>query len=309
MGERSKKLGDHGEDIVASLLELIGWKSPLKGIDLSCFKPSTHGSAESPRRSHGVDFVFSSQSQLEDQTLNHTLISSKFTAAPYPSNPSNTFKEHFTDLAIAIECFKKSEVRRRVNSSYQGIMTDSISGALFWLSGNSEPDAEIVSKIANSRNIDDFSYGTIYVIDNYRAKFLFDTINFANGKYGKENVRFNYPYTGKNNDTTSRVTSGPILPPEYLNSGLIPFHTVKDNQKHLLVCCQDLLDEISLNRLIGFSMLVALEYPNKIILAFPDYDFVKHDEMISTAKLSLSDKNFAQCIEVTSFLKDFRGVE
>lgn len=309
MGERSKKLGDHGEDIVAALMKLIGWKSAAKGTDLTCFKPTIHGSKESPRKSHGVDFIFSCTSPLEDQILKHILISSKFQAANYPNSPATKFKDFFSDLSVALECFKRSEIRRKVNSSHQGINSDSISGVLFWISGADSPDANIVEKISTARGLDEYGYGTIYVVDNYRASFLFDSIGYTNNKYGEENVRFIYPPTGKNINTTSRITGGKTLPPEYLNSGLLPFYASIREQKHLIICCQDSFDENSLKRLIGFSMSIALEYPNKVVIAFPDYDFVRHEEIVSTTKLTLQDKSFAESIEVTSYIKDFRGIE
>lgn len=84
MGEWSKKLGEHGEDIVEALMNLIGWKSSLKGTDLECVKPTIHGSPDKHRRTHGVDFIFSCISPLEDNVLKHLLISSKFKGDPYP---------------------------------------------------------------------------------------------------------------------------------------------------------------------------------------------------------------------------------
>lgn len=309
MGERSKKLGEYGEDIVASLLTLIGWKSPLPGIDIDCFKPTQHGSAGSLRRTHGIDFLFSCSSPLEDQMLKHILISSKFKAGPYPSNPVAKFKEYFLDLSVALECFKRSDICRKINASYRDVSNQSISGVLFWLSGTDSVDASLVDKVAASRGLDEFGYGTIYVVDNYRASFLFDSIGYVNGRYGSENVSFLYPPTGKNIAAVSRMTRGRILPVEYLNSGMILFSATQHDQRYLVICCQDSFDEMGLRRLVGYSMSVALAYPSKVIIAFPDYDFIRHGEQVGTLKAALNDKDFAQSIEVVSYLKDFRGIE
>lgn len=308
MGEWSKKLGEHGEDIVEALMNLIGWKSSLKGTDLECVKPTIHGSPDKHRRTHGVDFIFSCISPLEDNVLKHLLISSKFKGDPYPPSPASTFKDYFVDLAMALECFKRSSKRKQINTGYQQVSSDSISGVLFWLSGTDNTDADIIQKVANARGLDDFAYGTIYVVDNYRASFLFDSITYVNGKHGSDNVKFVYPSTGKNISATSRITTGKVLPPEFINSGIIPFYANVLGHKTLIICCQDPFNEDALKRLIGFSITIALEFPDKILLAFPDYDFVKHKETIEVTKLTLVDKEFASIVEVVSYQKDFRGI-
>ncbi|MCY1556378.1 hypothetical protein D9M68_931200 [compost metagenome] len=99
-----------------------------------------------------------------------------------------------------------------------------------------------------------------------------------------------------------------MLPPEFINSGIIPFYANVLGHKTLIICCQDPFNEDALKRLIGFSITIALEFPDKILLAFPDYDFVKHKETIEVTKLTLVDKEFASIVEVVSYQKDFRGI-
>ena len=309
MGEWSKKLGEHGEDIVESLLKLIGWHSSIKGTDIDCFKQKEHGKDGSLRKQHGIDFIFSSSSPLEDDLLRHLLVSSKFSSKPYPNSPSSTFKSHIIDLATAIESKKKSETKKRINKSYQNVNSDSVSGVLFWINSADDPSTDIVQQVCNVKGIDDFPYGTIYVIDNYRASFLYDTIIYARSSFGKENYRFLYPSTGKNIGTSTRLTSGEILPAEYLNSGIIPFHIETDKKKTLLICCQENFSENTLKRLIGFSMAATLEFANEVIIAFPDYEFTKHKQDVDIAKACLANKKFASTIKVSSYKSDFRGSE
>lgn len=275
MGEWSKKLGDHGEDIVGALLNLIGWNSALASTDIACVKPAIHGSAGRPRRTHGIDFIFSSPSPLEDGVLKHLVISSKFTADLYPSAPTSKFKEHFSDLAVAVECFKRSDIKRKINASWRDVSSDNVVGVLFWISASDRSDKNIVSGVSNARGLEDCSFGTIYVIDNYRASFLFESISFATRRYGKDCFDFVYPSTGKNLGTTTRVTSGRMLPPEYLNSGVMLLCASGGNNKSLLICCQDPFGEGTLKRLMGFAMTIALHFPDEVSIAFPDYDFVK----------------------------------
>ena len=307
MGEWSKKLGERGENVVESLLYLIGWKAPLKGTDIDCVKPKLHRLTENPRQAHGADFIFSCLSPLEDGVLKHLVISSKFTSAPYPTSPGTKFKEHFVDLATTVECFNRSTVKKSINASYPNASTQAIAGVLFWLSAKSHAEADIVGEVASSRKLDDFNYGTIYVIDNCRASFLFDSITYVRNTFGADHVSFLYPSTGKNISPIRRLTNGPILPPEYLNSGVIPFFIQEFGKKHLVICCQDPFSEEAVKRMIGFSMAIALEFPHKVTLAFPDYSFVEHQEIANIAKLAIANREFAAIVAVESYQADFRG--
>lgn len=307
MGEWSKKIGEHGENVVESLLYLIGWKAPLKGTDIDCVKPKAHSLTGGPRRTHGADFIFSCLSPLEDGVLKHMIISSKFSSASYPTSPATLFKDHFLDLATTVECFNRSTVKKSINASYPNASTQTIAGVLFWLSGKSDAETDIVSQVAGSRKLDDVNYGTIYVVDNCRASFLFDSINYVRSAFGAEHVSFLYPSTGKNVSPIRRLISGSILPPEYLNSGVIPFFVQKAGEKHLVICCQDPFSEEAVKRMIGFSMEIALVFPQKVTLAFPDYSFVEHQEAASIAKLAISDKEFADIVAIESYIADFRG--
>jgi len=307
MGEWSKKLGERGEDIVGALLNLIGWKAALKGYEFACIKPGPHSTTGNPRQTHGADFVFSCLSPLEDGVLKHLVISSKFTANPYPTSPGPKFKEHFVDLATTIECFNRSPLKKSINSSYPSASGQSLAGILFWFSAESDAEADVVSQVVGSRNLDGANYGTIYVVDNHRASFLFNSITYARNRFGAENVRFLYPSTGKNVSPIQRVTNGTILPPEYLNSGLIPFFIQKHEQKSLLICCQDPFSMEAVKRMIGFSMEIAMEFPHKVAIAFPDYNYVKHEEIADIAKVSIANKEFASIVEFESYQADFRG--
>lgn len=68
MGEWSKKIGEVGEEIVGEFLDLIGWGDSQKGLSLPCIKRTNHGTVEKPKNTHGIDYLFSHESQLTDRT-------------------------------------------------------------------------------------------------------------------------------------------------------------------------------------------------------------------------------------------------
>ena len=59
--------------------------------------------------------------------------------------------------------------------------------------------------------------------------------------------------------------------------------------------------------MIGFSMEIAMEFPHKVALAFPDYNYVDHEEIADIARLSIANKEFASIVEFESYQADFRG--
>ncbi|MND52600.1 hypothetical protein D3C81_242260 [compost metagenome] len=308
MGEWSKSVGEHGEDIVSAFLNLIGWKAAIQNMDVACIRPTPHQVSSSARSSHGIDFVYSDRSPLEDGVFKHFCISSKFSTQAYPASPTNQFKSHFIDLAMAMECFKRSQQRRDINTGRTGISTEVISGVLFWINDKNAKDHDVVSEVASCRMLDEFNYGTIYVVDNKRASFLYEAITFMRNAYGAASVKFLYPATGKNVDPSQRVTSGDVLPAEYLTSGIIPFFITDGAAKKLAVCCDDTFSEEGMRRLIGYLSSVALDYPQQVLICFPDYNFSQHSRQAALAKASIANKDFADLVEVISYRSDFRSI-
>lgn len=308
MGEWSKSIGEHGEDIVFSFLKFIGWKAAIKGIDVNCIRPTAHQVSSSERSTHGIDYVYTSQSPLEDGVLKHLCISSKFSTQAYPTSPANTFKSHFTDLAIAMECFKRSPQKKQLNTGYTGISAEVVSGVLFWINDKDDKDHDVVTEVAGCRGLDDFQYGTIYVVDNRRASFLYEAISYIRNTFGSANVKFLYPSTGKNVDPSQRIATGDVLPAEYLTSGIIPFFIHEGDKKKLAVCCDDDFSTEGLRRLIGYLGSVALDFPQQVLIAFPDYNFSQHSRQASLAKASIADKRLADLVEVVSYRSDFRRI-
>lgn len=308
MGEWSKNIGEHGEDIVLSFLRFIGWQAALPGIDVGCTRPTAHQISSSERSSHGIDYVYTGRSPLEDGVLKHLCISSKFSTQAYPNSPASTFKSHFADLAMAIECFRRSSQRRQLNVGHTGISAEVVAGVLFWINDKDAKDHDVVTEVATCRGLDDFNYGTIYVVDNRRACFLYEAISFMRNIFGTPNVKFLYPSTGRNVDPSQRVNTGYVLPAEYLTSGNIPFFVEHDGKKKLAVCCDDEFSEEGLRRLIGYLNSVASEFPQQVLIAFPNYSFSAHSRQAAIVKASIADKGFAELVEVVSYRSDFRSI-
>lgn len=313
MGEWSRRIGEVGEQVVGEFLDLIGWGNSQRNIELPCMRGQRHSNGINPRSTHGIDYLFSYESQLVDRTVDNLVISVKYTSDPYPSNPNNIFKKHFKDLAIAMECFQRSEVRQSSNSHFSGIDSSRAIGVLFWLSNqdlSSNSNIDIIQRVANVRDIDNYNYGSIYLVDNKRVSFIYDVIKYLSLNKPYSRIEFFYPNTGKNYNPVTREYSGKILPVEFVNSPVLPLKIKNQDQtRTIVVAGSENFNRDHLKRLIGLAADITSDFATDTLILFPDFDPLHHENMVNEAKSGFRDRDFTQNVRVSSFRADFRNID
>jgi hypothetical protein len=308
MGEWSRRIGEVGEEIVGEFLELIGWGDSQRNLTLSCNRGQRHGTGERPRQTHGIDYLFSYESQLSARTLDHLVISVKYTASLYPANPSSKFKEHFADLAKTMECFKNSEIRQSSSSQFSGVDNAREVGVLFWLTNKASDTDDIIQKISGVHNIDQFNYNSIYIVDNKRVSFIYDTVKYLSSNIPDSEIEFFYPNTGKNYNPISRELSGKILPVEFVNSSVIPLKLSNKNKDTTFVLSViDSFHKDHLKRLMGLSHEITSSFATDTLILFPDFDRMLHENQVNEAKSSFKDRRFTESVRVSSYRTNFRN--
>jgi len=310
MGEWSRKIGEVGEKTVSDFMNMIGWGDAQHNLTLPCIQRQRHSTADGERKTHGIDHFFSHQSNLVDRTLDHLVISVKYSASAYPVNPNAKFKEHFLDLAKTLECFRKSDLRNTTGKHFSGISIARNIGVLFWLT-NDRANQDVISKLAELRKIDEYAYETIFVVDDYRASFIYDSIRFVKNMFsGEDKVEFLYPSTGRNLNPTTRESSGKILPVEFINSPILPFRIEKkDGGKVLAMTCIEDFNTDHLRRLIGLAQNITQDFAKETLLLFPDYDKLRHENQVGEAKTVFENKSFTESVKVGSLRTGFREVK
>lgn len=305
MGEWSKKVGETGEKLVKEFFELIGWSSSQDGLEMHCIRQEKHEG-----KTHGVDRLFSYLSPLEDGVLNNLIASVKYTANDYPSAPNSLFKSHFFDLAKTLQCFKNSEIRRSSIKNFTGVDSSKDIGVLFWLSNSKQQDRDILAEVANCKGLDTFAYETIYVVDNKRISFIYDSIQGLKAAFPNRSVEFFYPSTGKNNNPLTKTPSGLVLPVEYINSSVLLFKVVGGNNesKMLVISTIDSFTGSNLKRLIGLAHEISQDWTSSTLILFPDYDQLHHKNEVSDAKSGYMNQSFVNSVNVASFNADFRSM-
>lgn len=307
MGEWSKKVGEAGENIAGEFLRMVGWGAAQTGVELSCVRPEGHMVSGHARRTHGIDYLLGYRSPLVDGVGQNLVISVKFSAEPYPKNPISLFKSHFADLAHTVECFKNSEVRRTLLQSVKGVTKTQDVGVLLWINNDRSTEGDVISQVARVMLPDTLKYEAIYVVDNKRARFIFDSLNHAKKISNGLEVEFFYPDTGKNVNPLTHVKHGRILPVEYINSSVLPLRmTDKERDKRILLLSNiEGFSEAGVKRLLGLAQHLSQDWCSRVVIAFPDYDPLVHDNVVNLAKGSFSNDGFANGVEIRCYDEDF----
>ncbi|MCB0170587.1 MAG: hypothetical protein KDJ97_08550 [Anaerolineae bacterium] len=305
MAEKSKKRGEFGEEIVERLLTLIGWDTLLKGRDFACIKPIPHAISTRGRTTHGIDFIYQYDCPLFNNNQEFVLVSSKFNDS-YPSNPVSKFKLHLQDIAQALDCFKKSDIRNELKSPQK---TAKYTGVIFWLdNGEQNQYDDVIDRLSDFRVDNDLEFDSVYLVDNNRADFLYDTISYVTDRFENMEVEFYIPSTGYNNTIQARRTSSPILPVQYINSSILPFKVVQDVSTEILILnVIDNFERDHLTRLISLAQKLTEGWANKIFILFPEFNENLQGEVVENVKSEFRDQDFVRKVEINTFHPDFRN--
>ncbi len=306
MAEKSKKRGEFGEEIVEKLLTSIGWDTLLKGRDFDCIKSMQHIISTRGRITHGVDFIYQYDCPLFNNVQEFILVSSKFNDA-YPPNPASKFKLHLQDISQALDCFPKSSIRNELKLPTRKAK---YTGVIFWIdNGKQNQYDDVIDRLTDFSVDSNLEFDSVYLVDNKRADFLYDTITSAANHFENMAVEFYIPSTGNNNTIKVRQTSSSILPVQYINSSILPFKVVQDESTEILVL--NVIDEFEkdhLTKLISLAQKLTEGWANKIYILFPEFNANVQGEIVENVKLEFRDQTFVRKIEVNTFNLDFRNV-
>ena len=313
MGEKSKKIGEIGENIVENFFELLGWEGALSGQTLPCKKSSKHardGSKSGKRESHGIDYLYCYRSPLESSTAESAVVSVKHTGNPYENNPKLTFKSHAKDLAETLECYKHSEIKKQQQELLGRTIKSRDTGVLFWLSSSDDTYDDVVSMVANSRLEPDWNFESFHVVDNHRIKFIYDTIRYLRQEYSADRLYYWYPETSLSYVDKSIPRFGKICPLEFLTSPLIPLSIKAKSEHEQDIFCLFNIESFaqdSLHRLIQAAKEYTQDMSCKLLFLFPNYVGSNHADAVKKASTGF-ESDIHSRIKVASYRPDYRSL-
>ena len=283
-------------------LTLIGWHEPNRNFDIPSIDPEKHG-----KNTHGIDAYFHYQSPVISRTLENILISIKFSKDKYPNAPVRKFKEHYNDLGMAIESFKKSDLRSKNINNRSDFEFVFDRGIIFWLNNVDDDSQDLLQKLYSLEAPKDFNHDGIFLVDNKKIEFFFNAIEFVNRKFPNKTIQFTYFNTGLNSDNTA-PKNGTIMPIQYLASNILPIRVQTDiDKKTLIICSREKFEEDELIKLIGLAKNITADYQSSTIIAFPDYNKLKHEQLVASAKLIFEEASFTNLISVENFNPNFKN--
>lgn len=303
MGEFSKYVGEVGEDIVNDFLTLFGWRNMCNNKKVDCCV-SIH-----EKITHGVDALYVYDSLLQKQTLVSVVVSAKYSASSYTSVKS-TFRDHFKDIANTIECYNKSQLKRNITKNYKGSSRKEDIGVLFYLNNDENEEKDnIKGTIANTRIESTLKFNTIHVIDNARAKFLFESLNFIRKKY--KDCDFFCNNTTLN--IASSKTHTKIMPVEYITSPIIPISVASENGRRFILLCDFDFSKESLILVFNLARKLCSDFSSHYEIYFRQYNALTDDPIIDEVKMSQinEDDDIIESIDVqiSSYNSNFRNIK
>ena len=300
MGEFSKKIGDQGEKVVSEFLKMIGWTDLIENVEITSINPEKH-----KKKTNGIDRLFQYPSPMITNTIESIVISSKYSTQPYPSVASakTTFKNHFTDLAQTIESFKASPLKNDILDTYDHFDDSFDRGVLFWLNNSGDADIDLLQKVSNSEINSESIHDGIYLMDNKRVEFIYDSLKYPKIKFDRSiDIDFIYYLTGLNSNT-STVRNGKVLPVQLINSSILPVRIfdIDRNETTIYLSCIDSFSKEHLQMVMGLIKNISGNLHVNAIICYPDYSPFQHEQTVNILKQSLKDPSFTTRLTIDNY--------
>lgn len=295
MGEYSKRIGEVGENVVVDFLKLIGWENPLRNDDIDSVDKDFR------KRTNGIDGYYHYLNPMVSGTIENILYSSKYSTDPYPASKIvEQFKDRYLELAKAIESFKKSELKQFTVSQHENIDTHFDRGVLFWLNNSGTGEKDLISKLARIELNTGVNHDGIFLVDNKRIEFIYDSISFIKMNFEKQDLDFVYFNNGLNNDDRN-PRNGKIMPVEYINSSILPMRLSKDSETTIVISTIEDFNRDDLMKYMGIAKNIGCNAQGTTVICFPNYLETEHLPMVNNVKQIFNDSSFTSQLKVANY--------
>jgi hypothetical protein len=295
MGEFSKRVGEVGEAVVYDFLKMIGWIDPMRNDDIATVD------TEFRKKTNGIDGYYHYISPMVTGTVENVIYSCKYSTAAYPNSALvKTFKEYYLELAKAIESFKKSTLKQNTMSMHDNIETSFDRGVIFYLNNSGDPDKDIISKLSKIELTTETNHDGIFLVDNKRIEFMYDSINYAKLIFPDHERDFIYFNNGLNNDERN-LRNGRIMPIQYINSSIIPLRASKNNETTVIILSIDKFDKDDLMKLMGIAKNIGCNVQGATFICFPDYSETAHAPIVNQVKQIFREPSFTEKLTVANY--------
>lgn len=257
------------EKLASNFLKLIGWNNYKESKTVSYYDPKILC-----EKMAKVDYYLSQDSKLKDNTTDHILLN----AIHDYEYPEMAKAEIFDFLSSTNNVTEELKRTREINPE----KNNSIFNILFWISTKNsdlQKDFTDINRdyFRNERLEADQQY---YFVDNARANFIISSIATAKNYRSEVPVKFLYPITESNLAYNKIGKRGTRLPPEYINTDILPIIKEGSDRISVLLFCSDPYEQESLKKIIWLLIMLSSGMANEYVIYFPNFDDYYHDEVI-----------------------------
>ncbi|WP_167522103.1 hypothetical protein [Flavobacterium fluviatile] len=249
--------------IVKKILELIGWHQFGENYKVEQFNEKTEEDDV-----YTVNFFGDFESKLKEESGDFLMISSLH-SVKYPDSSKTEITKYLHDIDIIY-----SDLEEKNKIPHKRYESTDVYSFLFWLStDNDEVSRDFIhfSKENYKRNLLNENI-TYFLIDNNKANFLISSITTAKNYRPDVPVKFAYPITEANQSPQHIGERGLKLPPQFINSSVIPITKESKSKISFLLFCSDPYSPEALKKLIWLTISLTSGYGNEYRLYFPDYN-------------------------------------
>jgi hypothetical protein len=278
--------------IVKKILELIGWTQFGENYKVECFNERTQ-----ENDIHSVNFIGDFESKLKEDSGDFIMVSSLH-SIKYPDSSKIQIDKYLNDIdAVYSDLKEKSKIPIKRFES-----TD-VYSLLFWLSTeNSEVSTDFIhyTKDNYKRNLlhENTNY---FLIDNNKANFLISSITTAKNYREDVPIKFAYPITEATQSPKRIGKRGLKLPPQFINSSVLPITKESRSQISFLLFCSDPFSAEALKKLIWLTISLTSGYGNEYLLYFPDYNEAKHKNAAFEVIRSFNEELLDEKVQVLKY--------
>jgi hypothetical protein len=264
--------------IMEHILKLIGWNS------LNIDETVTHYDEKlGKEQQFKVDFWGNYDCPLKDNLKDIVYINANIDAEYFPDY-TNTIKNSLFSVHSVREHLIKEKKINRDNSIEYCIQ--------FLLSMKESEQNQAIAKLNDAYKKNKMDKNIIYyAIDNKKADFLISSIITARKYRDDLTVKFLYPITDDNSQINKIGKRNTYMPPQYLNSSILPIIKEDRDKISVLLFCSDPYSKDRLRKVIWLLIRLTSGLANEYKIYFTDYDAGQYGNEVNETIRSYSNND------------------
>lgn len=261
------------QQVSINFLKLIGWQHYITNIKLDYYDEKLLSNETAV-----VDYYVNFESKLKDNTTDHIFLNT-IQDYEYPEQARPQIRNFLTATNLITEDYKAN---RKIDNEKR----NAVFNILFWIS----TDDKDVNKDFIYQNKELFRNELLeleqhyFLIDNTKANFLISSIITAKNYREELPVKFLYPITEFNSSFNKIGKRGFQLPPEYINTNILPIIKENKEQISVLLFCSDPYQKDNLKKIIWFLIRLTSGFANEYLIYFSDYTNSLQNEVVEVLR-------------------------